>query len=197
MLGRFDVTPVFRGHWKGLTRGDIHPPQPIPDGWTARADWRTRTGLIAIPLVVTVVILVRHGQLSAPTSLLTAVALLTGGILTVFAALSTLRLKLTEWDERTIDRDLDRSSLDESVAHLMAGALACVVDAVVLVIGMNLRQPNTEAITGIPAALAAGISSYVVLIFIIIIPRLYSAYVEINQVPEHLDGFTRRGRLRR
>ncbi|QSE92799.1 hypothetical protein JWS13_31485 [Rhodococcus pseudokoreensis] len=56
-------------------------------------------------------------ELSFPGVLLTAVSLLSGASLTIFAQLSSLLLKLTEWfDDDDTSRDSDKDALDESSA---------------------------------------------------------------------------------
>ncbi len=190
-LGRFDLTPVFRGHVKGLTRADRN---------RTAADFLARVVLFGVPVGVAVLMFVTDAGLSAPESLLTGVAILLGGNLAVFGALSTLRLRLTE----TADdfNQAERDGLDESVAHLLAAAIACVVTAVVLVVGMNLRvkptmaelqagAPGGSELTGLPAAIAGGLSTYIALIFLILIPRLYYAYTSINVVRHRMSGYHR------
>lgn len=85
--------------------------------------------------------------------------------------------------------------LDETAAHLLTGSLLCAFDAAALVIGMNVSATKNGQLYGFWAAFASGLSSYILVIFIFVIPRLYSAYVEINDVSPSLNGFnkTRRG----
>jgi hypothetical protein len=155
-------------------------------------DWIARAVLL-LPIAVFATMWIRGGQLAAPTPLLTAVSLLAGGMLSAFTHLSTLRLKLTDWaTERGQDYlDVERAMLDETAAHLLTGSLACGLDAAVLVIGMNLSLASNGHLTGFWAAAAAGLSTYILAIFIMIIPRLYSAWVEINGVSPSLSGFTK------
>ncbi|MFE3552579.1 hypothetical protein ACFXN2_28370 [Streptomyces kronopolitis] len=183
MLDRFNVTPILRGHWKGLTNGQYLVYRP---DFTARAIFLT-------PLALFGYLLWSGASLKSPAALLTGAALLAGGMLSAFTHLSTLRLKITEWDEGgSAGRfQMERDMLDETAAHLLTGSLACVLDAASLVIGMNASLDKQGHLTGFWAALSAAISSYVLLIFVVILPRLYSAYVEINGVAKNLSGFTR------
>jgi hypothetical protein len=182
MFDRFDVRPVFRGHWKGLTLFNTSP--RLPD-WTARLT-------LAVPAILIVTCsLWRDWKLAAPAALLAGVSLLTGGTLSVFSHLSTLRLRLTDRLEQQA-LDIERDSLDESVAHLLTATLLCVADAATIVIGMNFgHDTKGSTVDGVWAALALGISSYIALLFVVLVPRLYSAYIEINQVPSYMDGFDR------
>jgi hypothetical protein len=186
MLSRFNLIPVFRGSWKGLSDGRY-------DGY--RPDWLTRVILGLPPAGLFIAMLLNAGRLAAPTPILTAVSLMAGGMLSAFTHLSTLRLKITEWldsPDAEPDRFRDeREMLDESAAHLLAGSVSCAITAAILVLGLNLASAPNGALTGFWAALAAATSSYVVLLFIMTVPRLYSAYVQINKVTSKLSGFVR------
>ena len=183
MAGRFNVMPVIRGHWKGLSVGN---------GKTPRADHFARS-ILAIPLLVGVLAVPLDWKVQAPSAILSGVALLAGGLLAAFAQLASLRLKLTEWQSHEDDSgQVDREMIDETVAHLLTAALLCAVDAVILVIGMNVSNDTlTFALTGFWAAVVLAVSSYIILIFVLALPRLYSAYVEINRVRAELSGFSR------
>jgi hypothetical protein len=185
MTDRFNLLPLLRGQIKGLTLGTrpgYHP------------DYVALAILYGVPLILGGLAGWKNWNLSAPTPLLTAVSLLAGGTLSAFGSLSTLRLKLTEWSETHDGRDVYRDSLDESVAHLCMVALACVADAAVLVVGLNVsrgapRTPLADAIVGVPAYLSIAITAYIFLAFVMVLPRLYWAYTRMNRVSRHLDGF--------
>ncbi|MGB3482967.1 MAG: hypothetical protein WBB07_12225 [Mycobacterium sp.] len=150
--------------------------------------------LYGVPLVLLISAWVWDWHLSAPMPLLTAVSLLAGGTLSAFGSLSTLRLKLTERSDTRDGKNVYRDSLDESVAHLFMIALACVVDAAILVIGLNVSrgEPNTplqDAVVCAPAWLAIGVTAYIFLAFVMVLPRLYWAYTRMNRVSPQLDGF--------
>ncbi|WP_447038277.1 hypothetical protein [Streptomyces sp. DSM 118878] len=183
MLDRFNVAPILRGHWKGLSNGQY---------LTHRPDLSARAVLL-LPVVLFGFMIYRGAGLATPAALLTGAALLAGGMLSAFTHLSTLRLKITEWDgdERVSRFSTERDMLDETAAHLLTGSLACIIDAASLVVGMNVGLDKNGHLTGFWAALSAGISLYVLLLFIVVLPRLYSAYVEINAVAGRLSGFTR------
>lgn len=183
MLDRFNVAPILRGHWKGLTNGQY---------LVARPDLAARA-ILLLPIGLFGYLLWRGASLASPAALLTGAALLAGGMLSAFTHLSTLRLKITEWDgEGGASRfSVERDMLDETAAHLLTGSLACVLDAASLVIGMNVSLDKNGQLTGFWAALSSAISLYVLLIFVVVLPRLYSAYVEINRVAGRLSGFTR------
>lgn len=184
-MERFDLRPLFRGQLKSLK---LAARQGRPYDYFAIAI------LYGVPVALLTAALIGDWHLSAPMPLLTAVALLAGGTLSAFGSLSTLRLKLTEWSENQDGKDVHRDSLDESVAHLFMVALACVIDAALLVIGLNVSRgaPNTpmqDAVVGWPAAIAIAVTAYIFLVFVMVLPRLYWAYTRMNRVSPRLDGF--------
>lgn len=188
MLERFDPRPLFRAHVKALSEDEF-------DAQTreshTRPNWIVRAVLIVGDLVLGVLAWQLSWKLAAPTAILTGVALLAGGLIASFGQISTLRLKLTE--STTYPRHLAaprQAALDETVAHLLLAAYLCAIDAVVLVVGLNIAQPG-EPLTGPIAVLAIMVSAYVVLLFLISVPRLYVAYVEINDVSDDLSGLHR------
>ncbi|MFF5473169.1 hypothetical protein [Streptomyces achromogenes] len=189
MFSRFNFIPVLRGHWKGLTDGRYTPPRP---------DVAARLSL-GVPILVFLLMWLRGGHLSTPGALLTGVALLAGGMLSAFTHLSTLRLKVKEWvGFSDVSRyEVEKGMLDETAAHLLTGSLLCALDAATLVVGMNVSVTKDGHLYGFWAAVAAAISSYVLIIFIFLVPRLYSAYVEINDVSPELSGFVGRRKKRR
>jgi ABC-type multidrug transport system fused ATPase/permease subunit len=184
MDSRFFPIELLRGHWKGLS--DYRSNNP-------RADKITRISLIGLPLIAGGLMLYSRGELAAPGSLLAGVALLAGGFLAAFGQISTLRLKLTE---RRMDfpevEQIDRDSLDETAAHLLVASLFSALTALVLVLGMNLASYSTGAIYGPFAAIAVALATYVLLVFVISVPRLYTAYLSINHVRDELSGAHRR-----
>lgn len=185
MDNRFDLRPLFRGQFKSLKLA-AKPGRPY--------DFAAIGVLYGVPAALFASAAFFDWSLSAPMPLLTAVSLLAGGTLSAFGSLSSLRLKLTEWSESRDGKDVHRDSLDESVAHLFMIALACVVDAAVLVIGLNTSRgaPNTpqqDAVVCIPAYIATAITAYIFLAFVMVLPRLYWAYTKMNKVAPQFDGF--------
>lgn len=161
------------------------------------ADLATRGVLYGVPAAIVTLSLIQGWTLAAPVPILTAVSLLAGGTLSAFSSISSLRLKLTDWSDYDDGRDVDRESLDESVAHLFMIALACVIDAAVLVIGLNFAQgqegtAEAGALTGIFGAVAMGLTAYILLTFVMVLPRLYWAYTKMNRVSSKMNGFDAR-----
>ncbi len=182
---RFDPIPLLVGHWKSLLDGTYERYQP---------DWWARAVLMLVPGGLAAAALWQDWKIAAPDPLLAGVALLAGALVGAFGNLSTFRLKLTEWADRDDDTlQVERDMIDETVSHVLMAALLCAVTAVALVIGTNASEPEAP-ITGVLAALIIFLGSYVALIFLLVLPRLYAAYVQINNVRDRFNGFTR-GRL--
>lgn len=183
MSRRLDLRPIIVGQWRGLSKG--LPPNIKPD-------WLSRVIVFLGPLALLAVSLVFSWNVVAPTALLSGAALLAGGLLSAFSYLSTLRMKVTEWSEDSPERwQTERAMLDETAAHLLAAVTSCIILAVLLVAGMNTSQLPQNVFGGVLAAVCYAVGSYIVLIFLVCIPRLYNAYTELNQVSNELSGFTR------
>ncbi|MGP5219397.1 hypothetical protein [Arthrobacter rhombi] len=129
------------------------------------------------------------GGLASPDALLSAMSLLAGGLIAAFALLASWRDRLTDRaDSFSTSERLERDHLDETAAHLLVAAYGSAISAVLLVIGMNFSQGQGGELTGPIAALAAAAATFVVLVFLIALPRLYSSYVQLNGVRKELSG---------
>ncbi|MCF3937169.1 hypothetical protein [Gordonia tangerina] len=183
MSQRFSIRSVLSAHWKGLSEPSEHlGGKPIPD----RA---ARCILILVPVLAAVAVGGFRIPLSSPAIVVAALSLLTGSLLTVFTQLSTLRLKLTEWYDRDdIEHRTDKDAIDESVAHVLTAALIALTATFVAVGATVLGDKHLPVINGIIAAIVVGLVAYVLLLLIILIPRLYSAYVAVHDVDDNLNG---------
>lgn len=176
--GRLDLRPILRGHWRGLTDGRVS---------SARPDWVTRALLLGSLLLLPLGW--RCGwTLAAPGPLLSGVALLAGALVGSFGTMTTLRLKLADIAD-VEDEALapERDLLDESVSHILLAAAVAAATAAALVVGTNVADPG-QPVTGFWASLAIALSAYLLLLFMMILPRLYAAYVQINRVRPELNG---------
>ncbi|MFE6228892.1 hypothetical protein [Cellulosimicrobium sp. NPDC057862] len=187
MLDRLLPGDIFRAHWKALS--DYTSRKPVPDK-------ATRAVVVALPVGAFVASLVFDFTLQIPEGVLAALALLAGGFLTAFTHLSPVRVHLAEREDTWGDAErFDRDAIDETSAHLLAGAYVAGIATVALVLGMNFGAGEEEnTIVGFWAALSAGLMTYVVLIFLITLPRLYQAYAKYAKVRAALDG-THRSKL--
>lgn len=179
---RLNFVPILRGHWKGLTLGN--QVGNVPDRGVRLVL------LLALALVVPAYIF--DWTLAAPEALLAAVAILAGGLLTGFGFLAMVRVRLQDRDPRAgTASQRAKDLLDESVGHLMAAMLACLVDATVLALGVNMAAGADEPLGGVAAALAIGLSAYVAVSFLLLLTRLYATYVDAVKVRPALSGLSR------
>lgn len=184
MVYRLFPVELFRGHWKALS--DYRDAKPV-------ADKLTRFILVAVPLGAGGCMVVFGGTLAAPGALLSGVALLAGGFLAAFAQISNLRIRLTERMRDLPDAErIDRDALDETASHLLVSSYLSALTAVILVLSMNFGTNAQGAVEGLWGALVVVPAVYVLLTFLISIPRLYSAYATYNSVRPELSG-THRG----
>lgn len=184
MSSRFSVWPVLWGHWKGLTDGSTNEYRP---------DWPTRIIFAAVPSALVAFMQWRDATtLASPGALLAGVSLLASGLLGAFTNISGMRQRVV--DRAGFDLDVmrtEREMLDESAAHLLLGSLLCVLDAVLLLAGMNAGTRADGAIIGVWACAVAWVSCYIVLLFAMTVPRLYLAYVQTFRVEPRMDGFVK------
>lgn len=173
-MARLDVSPIARAHWRSLAG---------PRG----VDWRTRTTFIGV-LIVPVAAVISNFRFEAGASVLAAVSLLAGALMGAFTHLSTLRLKVTELGDSISSRVRDQ--LDESAAHILMAALLCAFDALVLAVTLNLPLADVHSrFAAIPSALAAYLTVYIFVLFIVVVRRLHAAYIDLNEVNRAYDGF--------
>jgi hypothetical protein len=135
---------------------------------------------------------------SSPPGILSGFSLLSGVLLSVFAQLASMRNRLTDSSDESTRIRVLKDSLDESVSHVLLAALLGIVASVVVVVSMAVENPIPPAepeIRGIWAIAVAMLGVYEMLLLIMLIPRLYSAYTRANDVSPELDGHGP-GRLR-
>ncbi|WP_139812254.1 hypothetical protein [Prescottella equi] len=181
-LHRFSVANVINAHWKGLSK-------PARDGEAPEPDKVARLVLVLAPLMAGITMFGFQVQLTSPAIIVAALSLLTGALLTVFTQLSTLRLKLTEWYDRDdVDRRPDKDSIDESVAHVLVAALVSISATIVAVFAIALGDEGAPALRGVVAAITVALITYVLLLLIMLIPRLYGAYASVHDVADELNG---------
>jgi hypothetical protein len=167
---RLNPWPILRAHWRGLGRGDRR---------TSATELGERLVVVAT-LLLWVPALYWNWKLSAPEPMFAGVSLLAGALLAAFGFLATVRLRLQYRDPHPGSSGTQRAKehLDESVSHLLAAAVICLVDAVALVIGMNITSDPAGALVGVMAAIVIALSSYLVVLFLMLMTRLYAAYVD-------------------
>lgn len=180
MFERFLPTALFRGQFKSLS--DYR-------GKKVRGAWAERVIVFASPIATYLLLWLNNATLSDPDSLLAGVSLFAGALLAAFAQLSAWRDRLTE---RAIRYELtespDRDALDETATHLLAASYMSALTAGLLIISANIASDELGNIGGPWAWLSAASGTYVFIVFMIAIPRLYKNYTAINKVRRALSG---------
>lgn len=182
-LQRFSVRSVFAAHWKGLSK----PPELA--GGIPESDKGAKLLLILGPIFAAVAVGGLQVQLSSPGVIVAALSLLTGSLLTVFTQLSTLRLKLTEWyDPDDVEHRADKDAIDESVAHVLTAALISLTATMFAVAAVVVADSELPILQGGVAAVLVALIAYVLLLLVMLIPRLYGAYVSVHDIDDSLNG---------
>lgn len=141
-------------------------------------DWTALAVLWVVPTVAAFV-MGCVGTITMPAGWFTGVALLTGGLIGSFSYIAGLRVKLAERESTFPEGEAQiRQYLDETVAHILTAAYVSALTAIILVIEMNLNRK----LDGLLAALPTWPSVYLLLLITMILPRLFQAYEELNNV---------------
>jgi len=183
MLARLIPTAIFRAHWKALSNYTTQPVKP---------DYGARLVVGLAPIAAGVWAYFGHATLRSPEAYLAALAIFAGGMLAAFTHLAGVRQRLEERKDEWGDADaIDRDAVDETSAHLLVAAYTSGLAAAVLVVGLNLSEQPPEgptAINGWFAAIAITVMVHVLVVFLIAVPRLYSAYTSAFTVRDALNG---------
>ena len=180
---RFSPLPLLRGHWRVLS-------VPIAN-LRVRPDRVARLTLVLLPVILLAVAVKFKWTLKSPDAVLAGVALLAGSLLAAFGQVAAWREKVRE-----IYRDytpsqasvIQQDGIDETATHLLVAAYLSGIEAMLLIIGANVAVNKAGALTGLMAALVIALGAYILLLFLLTVPRLYTAYVEVNSVRRELSG---------
>lgn len=175
---------LFRGHFKVLADRD--------ESGAINRRWVRRVLLFVIyvvPLLVGATMVALNTTLHSPGALLTATSLLSGGALSAFTHISSLRQRLTD---RRVTHEFadasDRGLIDESATHLLMCAVAAMVTASSIIVGMLTSHAANAEYDGLLAGISIGLASWTGIIFWIAVPRLYAVYVQMHHVSDSLSG---------
>ncbi|MGZ8177354.1 hypothetical protein ACXVUM_05430 [Williamsia sp. SKLECPSW1] len=183
MTARTNPLPVLRGHAKTLVNGK-------------QIDWIARLVMWGLPIAIGALSLALGWRFVAPSAVLSGIALLMGGLLSTAGVLMNLRLKLTDRDEAHQAAEDAKRNLDEAVPHVLTAALASLLSAITIIIAMNYPIcPGSQTINRAFSGIIAALLTFVAVLFVATIIRLYAAYVQVNRVPNGVNGFVRRGSL--
>jgi hypothetical protein len=189
MASRLNLRPVLFGHWRGLTMRRYMPNGDV----VSRPYVPARTLTLLVPAAAGVGCWLwlrgRNDTWSLPPEFagaaIAAAALLSAGLVAAFAVLVGWRDRLTERD-RARERAL-RAMVDEAVAHVLLATLESVLVVPAAALSMILHGGAARAATTLTWILSA----HVIFLFVLLVPRLYSAYGQTNEIEEHVDGLSR------
>lgn len=184
MTDRLSLWPIFTAHWKSLSIDN-------EDG-TTKGDWAARMALLVPASAAAGAVAAMHVSFSNVGSLLSADALLAGSLLSVFAQISSLRLKLSDrYDSGFPDADADKDAMDETASHLLFAVMLSFANAAVLAAALAFEHSSNSVLGGIFAAISAGLFVYTVSLMLMLLPRLLYAYTTVNAVRKEISGFHR------
>ena len=186
MTDRFTPSRIWNAHIKGLKNRVYTSARPI-----GTSDRIARAALYGLPLAAAVTMIVGGGTVAGGDGILAAAGIFAGAFFMGFTQVATWRERFTERREGREQSEVhQRDSLDESVAHLLMAIYASIGLAVVLVVGQNFADEK-DRLTGAWAAASAGLGLYLVLLVMIVLPKLYTAYAGINKVDDEMSGLHR------
>ncbi|MEV7428338.1 hypothetical protein AB0N29_01855 [Nocardioides sp. NPDC092400] len=168
---RLSVRHVLSDHWRSMRKHG-----------SSVADAAARYALLVVPLAVGLVSYGLEWRLLSPTALLPATSLLAGVLLATSGQLISLRARIADSVLLSGNQRV-KNIYREALSGVLVAALAALLDAVLLAILSSVAIPQGEtgwrldfAIVG--CALALTVSTFLVLMFLASVRRLYLAYLE-------------------
>lgn len=181
-LDRFDFRPLLRDHFRSMQRPNLSP------------DWAARTLVVLLPVGVGAVSYVLEWRLTDPSAISGASALVAGIMFGAFTQIAAFRDRIE--GRRPFDATT-RRHFRETAAHLMTGALAAALEAAVLVVASGIRPHPDAKLDRIPTSIVLALGSYVLVLFIMSIRRMYSAYLRVFENGQYLRSDKARAKQRR
>lgn len=176
---RFSPIQVFDAHLQGLCKRSYREGEV-----TSRPDIPARLTLYLVPLVPVALSIWKKFQLENASTFLSGVALIVGALLAVYVQLATSRQKFQRNDTyRTPERD----NIDEAVAHILFGvyvALALLVSLTLFEVVHNDRDWLSLGLS----SLSVYLGGLLLLVFLLIVPKLWNVYDQENEVPRRMGG---------
>lgn len=182
---RFSAAAIWNAHIKGLRNRDFRAAS-----LNSATDRLALGVLYGLPLVLGGVAYLLGAKLAGADGLLAAAGILAGALFMAFTQVAAWRDRYTERQKERHEAELvQRYSLDETVAHILMAAYGCFLLAVLVIVGANFTDAE-DRIVGPMAGIVIVVGSYVLLLMLIIMPRLYAAYVVTHGVPRDLSGLS-------
>lgn len=144
-----------------------------------RPDYGGRLLIFGIPVVLAVGSVAFGLQLSTPTAVLPAVALLAGVLLAAAGQILTMRARIADSLTLSSDERVTRH-IRETMSGVLLAAVGALVDALLLgVLGSTLVPGKTTALGVVMTGGIVLMTSYVSLMFVATARRLYATYLEV------------------
>ena len=165
-LSRLNVLALLRDQFKYLTNVATNRPERI-----------VRTLVILVAPAAFTLSLVFHVQMQTVGDLVGALGLLAGVFISAFALVFSLRINLAAKPTKILERRTARL-IDESALTLLSAGLLSGVDAIWLA-GVSASIPAEKyVVSEIATAVTMGLSSLVVLYFLLSVRRLHKLYTD-------------------
>ncbi|MFT4293813.1 MAG: hypothetical protein QM582_00170 [Micropruina sp.] len=190
-MARLNPVPLVRGHVRGLSSRTYEKGELV----SFRPDWAARAASLLVPAATWCLIANARPTYSENLFNLLGIALAwaalaSAGLLSTFTLLAGWRGRLAEailLKERWSREAPLRALVDEAVAHSMLGVVESLSVAVLAGLACIVAVPWQGLLWAVTAAVVA----HTVFLFGLIATRLYSAYVQAEDVPPEVDGFDR------
>jgi hypothetical protein len=183
---RFSARHIWNAHLKGLRNRNFNRPDMSPSA----ADILARAVLYLVPIKLGVLAHFWGATIAAVDGLLAAAGLLAGGLFMAFTQVAAWRDRYTDRMDRFEDAERpQRYSLDEAVAHILMATYGCFALVVITLVGANFSDKQGH-LTGLFSALDIGVGSYILLLMLIILPKLYTSYAVTHRVGKDMSGLS-------
>jgi hypothetical protein len=184
---RFSAGYIWNAHRKGLRNRQYNAAGRTPSA----PDFFALTLLYGIPLLLGGLAWYFGLTVAAIDGLLAAAGLLAGGLFMGFTQVAAWRDRYTERARAREDSERpQRYSLDETVAHVLMATYGCLLLVVVILVGANFTNDEGDLV-GWAAAATIAVGTYIVLLMMIIIPKLYVAYAVTHELDDEMSGLHR------
>lgn len=181
---RFSARHIWNAHFKGLKNRNF--------GGTAVgvADVFARTVLYGAPVALAALAYWQGATIAAVDGLLAAAGVLAGGLFMAFTQVAAWRDRYTErWSRRETSEKPQRYSLDETVAHILMATYGCFALLVMVLVGANFANEDGDLV-GVFSALVIAVGAYIVLLMLVILPKLYTAYAVTHELDDEMSGLS-------
>lgn len=180
---------LYRAQWKAFRRyrsNIIENDEPI------EYQYGRMVTVYGIPLAVSIFSYCNEFNLDISNILLTVLGIIAGALLALFAQLAAWRQTFDDKKHKNKRiYNAERWLIDSSVSHVLAASFSAVISCIVLIIAFflsKLQITYSVQLVRICNSLAVLFSIHTLLTLLLVMPALYSAYVQVNDVSPQLNG---------